>query len=152
MARDEIAAEKARLESLFVHGRQDPKTLIRSLKEIMWQKAGIERHRDSLEEALQRIEAFRSLDSKSRITNWAQLIRCLELKNMLLVSEMVCRAALLRTESRGSHYRSDYPAEDNEHWLKNIVLRKSERGMRLESFPVSLEVIVPEEVEKKSLK
>jgi succinate dehydrogenase/fumarate reductase flavoprotein subunit len=63
---------------------------------------------------------------------------------MLLISEMVCRAALLRTESRGSHYRSDYPAEDNDHWLKNIVLRKGDRGMSLESVPVSLDVIVPE--------
>ena len=145
MPRDEIAAEKARLESLLIHGRQDPKTLSRLLKEVMWKKAGIVRHRGSLEEVLQRIESLRSPDSKSQVTNWAQLIRVLEFKNMLLVSEMVCRAALLRTESRGSHYRSDYPAEDNEHWLKNIVLRKGARGMRLEPVPVSLDVIVPEE-------
>ncbi|NIR13858.1 MAG: fumarate reductase/succinate dehydrogenase flavoprotein subunit, partial [Desulfobacterales bacterium] len=71
------------------------------------------RHRGSLEEVLQRIEALRSPDSQSQVTNWAQLIRGLEFQNMLLVSEMVCRAALLRTESRGSHYRSDYPEEDN---------------------------------------
>ena len=142
---DEIAAEKARLESLFFHGRQGLKTLSRLLKEVMWQKAGIVRHQGSLEEVLQRIEAFRSLHSKPQVTNWAQLIRYLEFQNMLLVSEMVCRAALLRTESRGSHYRSDYPAEDNDHWLKNIVLRKGDRGMGLESVPVSLDVIVPEE-------
>jgi succinate dehydrogenase/fumarate reductase flavoprotein subunit len=73
-----------------------------------------------------------------------QLIRYLELQNMLLVSEMVCRAALLRTESRGSHYRSDYPEEDNNDWLKNIVLHKGESGMRLEAVPVSLDAIVPE--------
>ena len=141
---EEIAAEKARLETLFIHGGQDPKTLSRSLKEVMWQKAGIVRHRGSLEEVLQKIEAFRSPDSRPQVTNWAQLIRVLEFQNMLLVSEMVCRAALLRTESRGSHYRSDYPEEDNEHWLKNIVLRKGDRGMDLETAPVPLDVIVPE--------
>jgi fumarate reductase (CoM/CoB) subunit A len=143
--RDEIAGEKKRLESLFVHGRQGPKALSRLLKEVMWQKAGIVRHRGSLEEVLQRIESFGSADSRPQVTNWVQLIRCLEFQNMLLVSEMVCRAALLRTESRGSHYRSDYPAEDNDHWLKNIVLRKSDRGMDLESVPVSFDVLVPEE-------
>jgi succinate dehydrogenase/fumarate reductase flavoprotein subunit len=141
---DEISAEKARLESLFTHGRRDPKTLSRLLKEVMWQKAGIVRHRDSLEGMLQSIEAFRSPDSKPQVTKWMQLIRYLELQNMLLVSEMVCRAALLRTESRGSHYRSDYPEEDNNDWLKNIVLHKGESGMRLEAVPVSLDAIVPE--------
>jgi succinate dehydrogenase/fumarate reductase flavoprotein subunit len=145
MPRDEIAAEKARLESLFVHGKQGPKTQSRLLKEVMWQKAGIVRDRGSLEEVLQRIEVFRSLDSKSQVANWAQLIRHLEFQNMLLVSEMVCRAGLLRTESRGSHYRSDYPKEDNDRWLKNIILRRGEHGMHLESIPVFLDVIVPEE-------
>jgi succinate dehydrogenase/fumarate reductase flavoprotein subunit len=144
MPRDEMAAEKARLESLLIHGRRGPKTLSRLLKEVMWQKAGIVRDRDSLEEVLQRIEAFRSRDAKSQVTKWTQLIRALEFQNMLLISEMVCRAALLRTESRGSHYRSDYPAEDNDHWLKNIVLCKGDRGMSLESVPVSLDAIVPE--------
>ncbi len=145
MPQDEIAAEKDRLESLLIHGGQTPKTLSRLLKEVMWQKSGIVRHRDSLEEALQRIEAFRSPDSKSQVTKWAQLIRYLEFQNMLLISEMVCRAALFRTESRGSHYRRDYPEEDNNNWLKNIVLRKADSGMRLESVPVSLDVVAPEE-------
>ena len=143
MPRDEISAEKARLESLLVDGGQAPKPLFPLLKELMWQKAGIVRHRDSLEEALQRIEGFRSSSSKPSITKWTQLIRYLELQNMLLISEMVCRAALLRTESRGSHYRSDYPEEDNSNWLRNIVLRKEEGGMRLEAVPVSLDPIVP---------
>jgi succinate dehydrogenase/fumarate reductase flavoprotein subunit len=144
LPRDEISAEKARLESLFTRGRQDPKTLSRLLKEVMWQKAGIVRYRGSLEEMLQRIEAFRSPDSRFQVTTWTQLIRYLEFQNMLLISEMICRAALLRTESRGSHYRSDYPEEDNSNWLKNIVLRKEEGGMRLEAVPVSLDVLGPE--------
>jgi succinate dehydrogenase/fumarate reductase flavoprotein subunit len=54
---------------------------------------------------------------------------------MLLLSEVVCQAALLRTESRGSHYRTDCPDEDNAHWLKNIVARKGKTGIRLETVP-----------------
>jgi succinate dehydrogenase/fumarate reductase flavoprotein subunit len=143
MTQDEIATEMARLEFILIHGKRAPKTLSRLLKEVMWQKAGIVRHRDSLEEALQRIEEFRSPDSKSPITTWTQLIRYLEFQNMLRISEMVCRSALLRRESRGSHYRSDYPGEDNSNWLKNIVLRKEEGGMRLEAVPVSLDSVAP---------
>ena len=150
LPRDEISAEKARLESLLIGGAQAPKPLFRSLKALMWQKAGVVRHRDSLNEALQRIEEFRSSISKPSITEWIQLIRVLELQNMLLISEMVCRAALLRTESRGSHYRSDHPEEDNGKWLRNILLRREERGMRLEAVPVSLDAVVPEGDEQSS--
>jgi len=64
---------------------------------------------------------------------------------MLLLSEMVCRASLLRTESRGSHYRSDYPEEDNANWLKNIVIHKENTEMRLGCAPVPMvDVIFPE--------
>lgn len=140
---DEIAREKARLESLSAHGGEDPKTLSRSLKELMWQKAGVVRHRDSLEMALQGIEALKFPGEKSSITRAAQLIRYLEFQNMVLISEILCRAALLRTESRGSHFRSDYPEEDNDNWLMNIVIRKQDGGIGLEVVPVSLEVILP---------
>jgi succinate dehydrogenase/fumarate reductase flavoprotein subunit len=148
MPKDEMAAERTKLESLAIHGRQPPRILSRLLKEVMWQKAGIVRHRDSLEEVLQRIEAFGSRNSKFQITRWTQLIRYLEFQNMLLISEMVCRAALLRTESRGSHYRSDYPEEDNNNWLSNVVIRKEDGEMRLESVPVALDTIVPERGEQ----
>jgi succinate dehydrogenase/fumarate reductase flavoprotein subunit len=60
---------------------------------------------------------------------------------MRSVAKMVCRAALERTESRGAHFRSDYPAEDNRIWLKNIVLRKSATGIKLETKPVSLDLV-----------
>ena len=72
------------------------------------------------------------------------LIRYLEFKNMLLLSEMVCQAGLLRTESRGSHHRSDYPEEDNANWLKNIVVHKQDTGMGWEKVPVRLETVSPE--------
>jgi succinate dehydrogenase/fumarate reductase flavoprotein subunit len=60
---------------------------------------------------------------------------------MRCVAELVCRAALERTESRGSHFRSDYSEEDNRRWLKNIVLRKSDTGNNLEVMPVGLDLV-----------
>jgi len=51
----------------------------------------------------------------------------------------------MRTESRGSHYRTDYPAEDNAQWLKNIVISKEDSGMRLQGVPVSLDMMAPDE-------
>jgi succinate dehydrogenase/fumarate reductase flavoprotein subunit len=55
---------------------------------------------------------------------------------MLLVSEMVCRAALMRQESRGSHFRKDYPHENNDEWLQNINIIRHGEEMRLTPQPV----------------
>ena len=130
-----IQHEKARLEARFKGNGADPKVLSRSLKKAMWFKAGILRNPEGLREALETISDIRSEAVEASIRKISDLVRCLELDNMLLLSEVVCRAALLRTESRGSHYRTDCPEEDNAHWLKNIVAKKDEAGIRLETVP-----------------
>ena len=139
----EIVAEKARLESLLSKGNRHPKELRRSIKDVMWHRVGIIRKGTDLEEALGRVEELRSSILKLRIRDFRELIKSLELQNMLILTEMVCRAALLRTESRGAHYRSDYPEEDNANWLKNIVIHKQDSGMRLEAIPVSMDMVSP---------
>lgn len=135
---NEIAAEKKLLESLFHKGDMDIKDLRRCIKELMWLKAGIIRTERELEEALEQIERLKSSVPKLCIKDGKEAIKLLELKNMLVLSEMVCKAALLRTESRGAHYRNDYPEEDNDNWLKNIVIRNQDSGMSLEASPVSI--------------
>jgi succinate dehydrogenase / fumarate reductase flavoprotein subunit len=47
---------------------------------------------------------------------------------MLDVAEMVAMASLLRKESRGAHYREDYPTKDDEQWLKNIIITRAADG------------------------
>ena len=64
---------------------------------------------------------------------------------MLLVAEMTARSALWRTESRGSHFRADFPEQDDERWLQSIVVRQGGDGAAvLESRPVSLSRLRPE--------
>jgi succinate dehydrogenase/fumarate reductase flavoprotein subunit len=55
---------------------------------------------------------------------------------MLIVSEMLVRSALMRTESRGAHYRSDYPKTDQINWLSNIIIKNQNQHMVLEKLPV----------------
>jgi succinate dehydrogenase/fumarate reductase flavoprotein subunit len=64
-------------------------------------------------------------------TNLHELRQAHELKNMLLNSEMKLRAALMRTESRGSHYREDYPHQDDENWLSWILISRDGDDMKL---------------------
>lgn len=126
--------ERCRLEGAFSHKGVSVKQLIEELKQLMWTHAGVIRHESGLKKAL----AHQRKDlPEVAVTSPADLIRLLEFQNMRCVARMVCRAALERTESRGSHYRSDYPTEDNRRWLKNIVLRKSDAGVHVETTPVS---------------
>jgi succinate dehydrogenase/fumarate reductase flavoprotein subunit len=132
----QVLAEKERLESFLSRGRGNLGKLQRDLKDVMWQKVGIIRDKQSLEAALKLDKSIVACLKGVRAKDHRELRRYLELENMLLLSEMVCRAALLRTESRGAHYRTDYPQEDNDNWLKNILVRKEAKQMRLTAVSV----------------
>ena len=134
LPKDEIYAERKQIESLYYEGQADIRELRRSLKETMWRNAGIIRHRNGMKEALKKIKELSSYVPDLYVKDRTALVKSLELRNMFLVSEMVCRAALKRTESRGAHYREEYPAEDNDNWLKNIVIRKEGSQMKLEAM------------------
>jgi succinate dehydrogenase/fumarate reductase flavoprotein subunit len=145
--REEIAEERNRLEFSPLRAKEDVEALYRSLKEIMWEGAGVMREAAALSEALRRIEELRSVSGKCPRENTRELRKYLELQNMLLVSEMICRVALMRTESRGSHYRIDFPQEDNNNWLTNITLYREGKKMVLKSAPVSSGMAL-DEIEK----
>jgi fumarate reductase (CoM/CoB) subunit A len=137
----EVLGEKERLESLLSVEGVDLGEIRRDLKDVMWRKAGIIREKKGLEGALERNEEIAASLKEVRVRDYGGLRRYLEFKNMLLLSEMVCRAALLRTESRGAHYRTDYPEEDNGNWLKNILIRKEGKKMRLTAVTVPTEAL-----------
>lgn len=134
---EDVAAERTRLESFLSSGDRKPQEFRNAIKKIMWNDVGVIREMQGLEKALKGIEELKSCISRLHIEDVKSLVKSLELKNLLLVGEMVCRAALMRTESRGAHYRSDFPDEDNDHWLKNVVIRKDNSHMKLQAIPVS---------------
>jgi len=136
----EVIAEKARLESLMSKDGLKVDKLRRLLKEIMWQKVGIIRQGKTLEEALGQIEELKKSSGRIAAKNSRELIKVLEYNNMLLLGEMVCRSALQRTESRGSHYRDDYPQEENA-WLKNIIIHNKEGLLNTEIIDVKFDLL-----------
>ncbi len=82
--------------------------VINSLSSEMWRDCGIERDAHGLESALGRVEFWDRYVGPvefNQIKGW-------ELQNMLLVSQLIIRAAMMRTETRGVHTRSDFPATD----------------------------------------
>lgn len=57
----------------------------------------------------------------------------MELQNLTLVAEMMGTAALMRKESRGGHYREDYPERDDANWLKSIIVENIDGGVTLKT-------------------
>ncbi len=133
----EITTEVERLKELASStGRESLDQLQQSLKQTMWDKVGVIRDKQNLEDAQKEILTLRKQLTAVSLTDHRQLLQAIKLANMLAVSEMVCRAALTRTESRGSHYRTDYPEEDNKQWLKTIEISCRSGEMVLRVIPV----------------
>ncbi len=89
----------------------------RSLKKLMEEKAGIIRCGKSLKESLEKLQEW------DKILKPACSRKEFEIKNMITVACMVTGSALKRKESRGAHYRSDFPDINNRNWKKHIVIR-----------------------------
>jgi L-aspartate oxidase len=91
-----------------------------SLRSLMWRNVGIDRCADDLKEADALIEFWQSyvLDKVfAHPPGW-------ELQNMLTVGRLMAQSALLRTETRGVHCRTDFPKRDDAHWRHEIVVER----------------------------
>lgn len=134
---DDVEGERKRINGLFSEKGADIRRNSRRLKQIMWLNAGIVRQEKGLEKAIQSIGALKKDSCEYAITDIGGLFRYLELENMFCISEIVCRSARLRKESRGSHYRVDYPEENDRKWQCNIKVWLKEGEMVIEKSPLS---------------
>jgi len=90
-----------------------------------------------LEAALSNVEFLREQFAPNLLANDTHQLRLAhETRNMLLNSEMKLRAGLMRTESRGDHYREDYPDTDDKNWLAWIIVTKDGENMKLTRRPI----------------
>ncbi len=116
---------------------KDPIKFRNEIQEIMNHNAGIIREETRLQNGLKKIlelkKEFYSKDNISKefkIEN-EEVVLTLEVKSSLVVSEAIIRSALIRQESRGAHYRSDFPQLDDEKWKVNIYCTAEGKEMVL---------------------
>jgi succinate dehydrogenase / fumarate reductase flavoprotein subunit len=140
---DEAALEQKRCANRalsVLHGGAQ-RALIDDLQQTMWQGAGVVRDADGLKQALDRLAVLRR-EADAAPSGASDLAAALDLRSMLLTAEATVRSALLRTESRGAHQRSDYPATDPA-WQRTIVVyprladwgRHTELALGTEAIP-----------------
>jgi succinate dehydrogenase/fumarate reductase flavoprotein subunit len=99
--------------------------LMTKLGRILWEKAGILRDEKSLKESIDGIDGVLGELEGHGAGNPLDLFRVFECRNAALSARAIAVSALKRTESRGSHYRTDFPKENNA-WLKHIYVRMSQ--------------------------
>jgi L-aspartate oxidase len=90
---------------------------VTALQSLLWDKVGIVRSGEGLRKAANILAAWETeLKPPTDRPSY-------ELANMVLVGRLMAEAALIREESRGAHYRSDFP-HPSDAWLKHIIFRK----------------------------
>jgi L-aspartate oxidase len=90
------------------------------VQDLMWRHVGLFRDRAALAGALDVLEpAWRALDAKFSA---AEALHAAEWHSasLILVGRLIARAALRREESRGGHFRADYPQRDDIHWKRRV--------------------------------
>ena len=118
-----------------------PFGITRELKEVMWEGCGVVRARKGLLRARDKIEELEKKAADMAVSGPAQANyawqEALDVTNQLTVARAMVESALVREESRGSHFRSDCPEQDDERWLRFIVAKKQPDGrVRIDLRPV----------------
>ncbi len=142
---DEVRREESRLfdELLGKSGNENPFQIKKELNETMDKNLWIFREENGLKEAVKKIRELKSRYADVEIRDTRRgfntdLIATIEIGYMLDLAEVVATAALLRTESRGAHYRLDYPKRDDVNWLKHSLAYYTPDGPRFDYIPVTI--------------
>lgn len=148
----EVLAQEQRVERLLAsRGPEAPADLRDGLKALMSERVGVFRAEGDLRSAVERVRELRARFPGVRLTSAGRrynldLSRTLELEHKLEIAEAIALGALERTESRGSHSRTDYPKRDDDGWLHHTLARRAEDGSCiLDRKPVTITSYVPAE-------
>jgi succinate dehydrogenase / fumarate reductase flavoprotein subunit len=135
---------------LNAQGKEKTATLRSELQTIMMDKCSVFRNEADMEGLVKEItiikERSKRLGIKDRGKKFnTDLLESIELGHLINVGEVIALSALQRRESRGSHYREDFPIRDDENWLKHTFAFKTERGVEFRYKPVTITRFKPEE-------
>lgn len=128
----QVDEEESRIKK--ISGNIDPKKIIKTIQETMWEFAGVVRDADGLSNALNVFQGLKN-NQIPKISG-ENPFYSLEAMNLLFAAQMITTAALSREESRGGHRRRDYPRKNDKLWKKHIAVVNKEGKMAITELPV----------------
>jgi succinate dehydrogenase / fumarate reductase, flavoprotein subunit len=136
------SAEKSALRPFEHNGQENPYAVQHTLQDVMQELVGIVRQEQEMLQAQERIRELIAATARVSVDGNRQYNAgwhtALDLPSLLTVSEMITQSALERKESRGAHFRDDFPVKDEKFGTFNIVVRKGADGaMQFAREPVS---------------
>ena len=131
-------------------GTENPITIWREMGDIMTENVTVIRYNANLQKTLVKLyelsERFTRINLQDR-TQWANqtLNFVRELGNMLILARVITMGALARDETRGAHYKPDFPERDDANWLKTTKASYNDGNIQLEYEPVDTSLLQPRE-------
>jgi succinate dehydrogenase / fumarate reductase flavoprotein subunit len=130
-------------------GTESVAELREAMQCLMTQYVSVFRDGANLESALAQIRQLRKrsqnlcLSDKSTVHNY-EMQEAFELANMLQTAEVIIYCAFARRESRGAHYRQDYPERNDAEWLKHTLVKATPAGLDVSYKPVNVTRLLPQ--------
>jgi succinate dehydrogenase/fumarate reductase flavoprotein subunit len=127
----------------------EPLKIKRKIQVIAQENIGVIRDRNGLKNAIEQLSRIKESELSKMCPSikvpeynmeWVEI---LEIENMTQVLEISARSALLRKESRGVHYRLDYPNVNNNYWLVEIVTKRANSNIKAYMCPITITDIKP---------
>ena len=121
-----------------------------AFQDCMTQHCGVFRTEELMREGLTGLQQLQEqysqiyLDDKGNCWN-TEIIEALELRSLIVVGQLILTSALNRQESRGAHFREDYPQRDDDNLLKHTMAYYSPAGIDLQYRPVTITLFEPQE-------
>ncbi|MFL5002908.1 MAG: FAD-binding protein [Xanthobacteraceae bacterium] len=152
LSESDLHQETARLDALLVVRRDGvPVAQVKNkIRNVMWEKVGVEKDEASLKSALQDIADIRldllprmSVMRRARVANY-EWLDAIDAINMADVCELIILSSLERKESRGPFMRRDFPVQDNARWLSANVMFRTDNGHRFEQRPYDTRFFKPD--------
>ena len=124
-------------------GGEKSDVLRKAMRKVMMNHCSVFRVQDRLSKALTEVRWLIEECKKVTIDDHglrfnSDLLEAIELESLLGLAEVIIVSALRRQESRGAHYREDYPERDDQNWLKHTLIRKTAKGLEESYKPVTI--------------
>jgi len=133
-----------KIEELKKRSRGEKANVLRkAMQKVMMEDCSVFRVEERLSKALTEVRRLKEEYKKVIIDDPglrfnSDLLEAIELESLLGLAEVIIVSALERQESRGAHYREDYPERDDQNWLKHTLIRKTDKGLESSYKPVTI--------------
>jgi succinate dehydrogenase / fumarate reductase flavoprotein subunit len=142
-------AEEKLIQLLKQKGREKIGPIRRGMQEVMMEYGSVFRNEEGLKRGIEKIRSLRDRHQSIEVVNKGktfnfELMEAIELGHQLFLSEVILTSALHRKESRGAHFREDFPQRADGDYLKHTLIFQTPKGPEVRYKPVKITRFQPE--------